>query len=130
MCMWMLSEKIMCVYNLETMLQLKQEFHYIMLQFCLFDEQTYVIVNQENGLWIVIMIILVKNMMICIWEMSLIENEPLWIMKLLVVVLMYYHDVSENMEWLIVAMLNAGLEVLARRVIGNMCMLRFGRVTC
>jgi hypothetical protein len=50
MCMWMLSEKIMCVYNLETMLQLKQEFHYIMLQFCLFDEQTYVIVNQENGL--------------------------------------------------------------------------------
>ena len=50
---------------------------------------------------------------------SLTENEPLWIMKLLVVVFTYYHNVSENMEWLIVATLNADLEVLARRVIGK-----------
>jgi hypothetical protein len=32
------------------MLQLKQELYHIMLWFCLFDERTYVIVNQENEL--------------------------------------------------------------------------------
>ena len=31
---------------------------------------------------------------------SVTENEHLWIMKFLVVVLMYYHNVSENMEWM------------------------------
>jgi hypothetical protein len=31
---------------------------------------------------------------------SVTENEHLWIMKLLVVVLMYYHNASENMEWM------------------------------
>jgi hypothetical protein len=31
---------------------------------------------------------------------SVIENEHLWIMKLLVVVLMYYHNASEKMEWM------------------------------
>jgi hypothetical protein len=31
---------------------------------------------------------------------SMTKNEHLWIMKLLVVVLMYYHNVSENMEWM------------------------------
>jgi hypothetical protein len=79
-------------------------------------------------LWIVIVIILVRNMMICIcsevyWAAmsshknwgnnerihrdehlkgikSVTENEHLWIMKFIVVVLMYYHNVSENMEWM------------------------------
>jgi hypothetical protein len=32
---------------------------------CLFNERTCVIVNQENELWIVIVIILVRNVMIC-----------------------------------------------------------------
>jgi hypothetical protein len=31
---------------------------------------------------------------------SVTKNGHLWIMKLLVVVLMYYHNVSENMEWM------------------------------
>jgi len=31
---------------------------------------------------------------------SVIENEHLWIMKFLVVVLMYYGNVNENMEWM------------------------------
>jgi len=31
---------------------------------------------------------------------SVTENEHLWIMKFLVVVLMHYHNVSENMEWM------------------------------
>ena len=39
---------------------------------------------------------------------SVIKNEHLWIMKLLVVVLMYYRNVSENMEWM-------NLENLAKR---------------
>jgi hypothetical protein len=30
----------------------------------------------------------------------MIENEHLWIMKFLVVLLMYYHNVNENMEWM------------------------------
>jgi hypothetical protein len=31
---------------------------------------------------------------------SMTKNEHLWIMKLLVMVLMYYYNVSENMEWM------------------------------
>jgi len=31
---------------------------------------------------------------------SMIENEHLWIMKFLVVVLMYYGNLNENMEWM------------------------------
>jgi hypothetical protein len=42
--------KIILLMNLENMLQLKQEPHHIMLQFCLFDEETCVIMNQENEL--------------------------------------------------------------------------------
>ena len=42
--------QIVLLMNLENMLQLKQEPHHIMLRFYLFNEQTCVIVNQENEL--------------------------------------------------------------------------------
>jgi hypothetical protein len=42
--------QIVLLMKLKSMLQLKQESNHIMLQFCLFDERTCVIVNQENEL--------------------------------------------------------------------------------
>jgi len=40
-------------------------------------------------------------------------------MKLILVVLTYFHDIIENIKCMVVATLDVGLEVLTRRVFGK-----------